>query len=104
MVSQITSAEQFQTAIKSSKLVVVDFFATWCGPCKMIAPLLDRFSSDYAEQTEFYKVDVDELGAVAQEQEVSAMPTIIFYKNGQVVDKVIGANPNAIKQKITANL
>ncbi|KAH3661713.1 hypothetical protein OGATHE_004900, partial [Ogataea polymorpha] len=53
---------------------------------------------------QFFKVDVDELGAVAQEQEVSAMPTFIFYKNGQVVDKVIGANPNAIKQKIAANL
>lgn len=104
MVSQITSAEQFKTVIGSSKLVVVDFFATWCGPCKMIAPLLDRFATEYAAGAEFYKVDVDELGSVAQEQEVSAMPTIIFYKNGQVVDKVIGANPNAIKQKIASNL
>jgi thioredoxin 1 len=104
MVNQITTVEQFQTAISSSKLVVVDFFAVWCGPCKMIAPLLERFSNEYAETTEFYKLDVDELSSVAQEQEVTAMPTIIFYRDGKVVDKVIGANPNAIKQKITANL
>lgn len=103
MVSQIATAEEFNTAIQSSKLVVVDFFATWCGPCKMIAPLLERFSAEYTD-AEFYKLDVDELGAVAQEQEVSAMPTIIFYKNGAVVDKIIGANPNALKQKIAANV
>jgi thioredoxin 1 len=103
MVSQIASADEFNKAIQSSKLVVVDFFATWCGPCKMIAPLLDRFAGEYTD-AEFYKVDVDELGAVAQEQEVSAMPTIIFYKNGAVVDKIIGANPNLLKQKIAANV
>lgn len=104
MVNQIATAEDFNKAINSSKLVVVDFFAVWCGPCKMIAPLLERFANDYAEGAEFYKVDVDELSAIAQEQEVTAMPTIVFYKDGKVVDKVIGANPNAIKQKITANL
>ncbi|CDR37723.1 CYFA0S01e15808g1_1 [Cyberlindnera fabianii] len=103
MVTQIKTAEEFKTAISDSKLVVVDFFATWCGPCKMIAPLLEKFSEQHTDAV-FYKLDVDEVGQVAQEQEVSAMPTIIFYKNGQVVDKVIGANPNAIKAKITANL
>lgn len=103
MVTVITTTEQFKEAIGQDKLVVVDFFATWCGPCKMIAPLLEKFSKEYSDAA-FYKLDVDELGAVAQEQEVSAMPTIIFYKNGSVVDKVIGANPNAIKQKITDNL
>lgn len=103
MVTVITTEAQFKEAIAQDKLVVVDFFATWCGPCKMIAPLLEKFADQHKEAA-FYKLDVDELGSVAQEQEVSSMPTIIFYKNGSVVDKVIGANPNAIKQKITANL
>lgn len=104
MVATIATAEEFSSAITDSKLVVVDFFATWCGPCKMIAPLLEKFAQQYADQAVFYKIDVDELGAVAQEQEVSAMPTIILYKDGKVVDKIIGANPNAIKQKIAANV
>ena len=103
MVTQITTADQFNEAIKSSKLVVVDFYATWCGPCKMIAPLVERFANEYTD-AEFYKVDVDELGQVAQQQEVSAMPTILFFKNGQVIDKIVGANPNALKQKIAANI
>lgn len=99
MVAIITSAEEFKKAVNQDKLVVVDFFATWCGPCKMIAPMLEKFSTVYSS-AEFLKVDVDNLGEVAQEYEVSAMPTIIFFKNGAVVDKVIGANLNAIKQKL----
>ncbi|CCH42666.1 Thioredoxin [Wickerhamomyces ciferrii] len=101
MVNVITSVDQFKQSIAQDKLVVVDFFATWCGPCKMIAPILEKFDKEYTN-VDFFKLDVDELGSVAQEQEVSAMPTIIFYKNGSVVDKIIGANPNAIKQKLVS--
>ncbi|SCV99644.1 LAFE_0A07734g1_1 [Lachancea fermentati] len=103
MVSQITSASQFADAIKADKLVVVDFFATWCGPCKMIAPMLEKFAAEYS-QADFYKIDVDEVPDVAQSQEVSAMPTIKFYKSGKEVAKVVGANPAAIKQTIAANV
>lgn len=102
MVSQVASKSEFQEALKHDGLVVVDFFATWCGPCKMIAPLLDKFSKEYPS-AKFVKVDVDEVGEVAQEYEVSSMPTIIFFKNGEIVQKVIGANPNALKQALAAN-
>lgn len=102
MVASITSKQEFTDALTHDGLVVVDFFATWCGPCKMIAPLLDKFSTEYS-QAKFIKVDVDEFSEIAQEYEVSSMPTVIFFKGGQVVNKVIGANPAALKQVISAN-
>ncbi|CDK28354.1 unnamed protein product [Kuraishia capsulata CBS 1993] len=101
MVAVIKSKEEFQSVISSESLVVVDFFATWCGPCKMIAPLLEKFAAEYSSAA-FYKVDVDELPEVAGANEVSSMPTILFFKKGEVVGKVIGANPAAIKQTIAS--
>lgn len=99
MVQVIQSEAEFKTAISAANLVVVDFFAVWCGPCKMIAPMLEKFSNDYANVS-FYKVDVDQLPTVASSNEVSSMPTLLFFKNGELVGKVIGANPGAIKQTI----
>lgn len=100
MVTTVKSKAEFDAALKHSGLVVVDFFATWCGPCKMIAPLLEKFSQEYP-LVKFIKVDVDELGQVAQEYEVTAMPTIFFIKDGAVVHKVLGAQPQVIKQALT---
>ncbi|SSD61107.1 probable Thioredoxin-2 [Saccharomycodes ludwigii] len=103
MVSAISSAEQFSKAINADKLVVVDFFATWCGPCKMIAPMIEKFAQEYT-QADFYKVDVDELADVAAKAEVSAMPTFVFYKNGKEVTRVVGANPAAVKSTVASNI
>ncbi|SCU79328.1 LAMI_0A08306g1_1 [Lachancea mirantina] len=103
MVSQIKASADFEKAIAADKLVVVDFFATWCGPCKMIAPMLEKFSQEYS-QADFIKVDVDELPEVAQKHEVSAMPTIVYFKSGKEVGRVVGANPAAIKQTIASNV
>lgn len=99
MVAEIKTQDEFYE-ILSEGLVVVDFFATWCGPCKMIAPLLDKFSKEY-ESVKFIKVDVDQFGEIAQKYEISSMPTVLFAKNGEVANKVIGANPNAIKQALS---
>lgn len=103
MVATITQKQEFTDALTHDGLVVVDFFATWCGPCKMIAPLLDKFSQEYTT-AKFIKVDVDEFGDIAQEYEVSSMPTVIFFKGGKLVTKVIGANPKALKQTIADNV
>lgn len=103
MVTSVTSAQEFKDALTHDGLVVVDFFATWCGPCKMIAPLLEKFSVEYPT-AKFLKVDVDELGSVAKEYEVSAMPTLLFFKDGKVIQTVVGANPGAIKQAIASNV
>ncbi|GMG23875.1 unnamed protein product [Ambrosiozyma monospora] len=100
MVNVIKSKDEFSKVTGASNLVVVDFFATWCGPCKMIAPLLEKFSKEFPSAA-FYKVDVDELPEVAAANEVSSMPTLLFFKGGELVGKVIGANPGAIKQALS---
>ncbi|OBA19462.1 thioredoxin [Metschnikowia bicuspidata var. bicuspidata NRRL YB-4993] len=102
MVAAVASVSEFKEALKHDGLVVVDFFATWCGPCKMISPMVDKFATQYSS-AKFIKVDVDELQEVAQEYEISSMPTFLLFKEGKVVQKVIGANPAALKQALAAN-
>uniref|UniRef100_A0A0D6R946 Thioredoxin n=1 Tax=Araucaria cunninghamii TaxID=56994 RepID=A0A0D6R946_ARACU len=99
----------FKTSViegSSSKLVVVDFFATWCGPCKAIAPTVVKMSNDaeYVDKVDFVKIDVDEAPDVAQEEGIRAMPTFGIYKDGQKVGEVVGADPRALKQKIDSFL
>ncbi|KAL6947078.1 thioredoxin trx1 [Hanseniaspora vineae] len=103
MVTQITTVEQFDQAIKAEKLVVVDFYSLTCGPCKMIAPIVEKFAAQYTE-ADFYKVDCDELGAAAQSNNISALPTFVFFKGGKEITRVIGANPSGVKSTIAANL
>ncbi|CAG8086533.1 unnamed protein product [Penicillium salamii] len=91
-----TPAEYAEKVTNAQGSVVVDFFATWCGPCKAISPALEKLSEENAAVS-FYKVDVDELASVAAENGVSAMPTFHFYKNGKLSKEVKGANPPAIK-------
>ena len=84
---------EFKTQVqkaKENKLVVVDFTASWCGPCRVIAPAFAEFAKKFRGAV-FLKVDVDEVEKVAAEYSVEAMPTFLFLKNGEVVDKVVGA-------------
>ncbi|QIW98963.1 hypothetical protein AMS68_004481 [Peltaster fructicola] len=87
----------------SDKLVILDCYATWCGPCKVIAPKIVEFSHKYTD-AKFYKLDVDESPDVAQELGVRAMPTFFIFKNGEKIAEVVGANPVAVEKAITANL
>ncbi|CCF56703.1 hypothetical protein KAFR_0B04070 [Kazachstania africana CBS 2517] len=104
MVQEINSVAEFDSALQAQdKLIVVDFFATWCGPCKMISPMIEKFSEQYS-QAGFYKVDVDAVPDLAQKLEISAMPTLVFFKNGKEIAKVVGANMAAIKQNIVSNI
>jgi len=80
----------------AGELVVLDCFATWCGPCKVIAPKLVKFSEDYPD-VKFYKVDVDEVNDVAQELGIRAMPTFLLFKNGEKVAEIIGANERELE-------
>lgn len=100
-VRQITTKEEWDTLLKEDKLVVVDFFATWCGPCKKIAPTIEGYSNDpeYADVI-FAKIDVDELAEVAEECGISAMPTFHLYKGGKKVAEVVGASADKIKTAI----
>lgn len=105
MVAQISSVSEFNSTLSGTdKLVVVDFFATWCGPCKMIAPMIEKFAEQYIEQATFLKVDVDQVPDLAQKYDVSAMPTLVFFKNGNELTRVVGANMAAVKQNIVSNI
>ena len=79
--------------------MIIDCFATWCGPCKVIAPKVVDMSKEFPN-ARFYKLDVDEVPDVAQELGVRAMPTFIFFKDGEKVDEVVGANPAKLKSTV----
>eukprot|EP00099_Drosophila_melanogaster_P014744 NP_523526.1 thioredoxin-2, isoform A [Drosophila melanogaster] len=88
----------------SGKLVVLDFFATWCGPCKMISPKLVELSTQFADNVVVLKVDVDECEDIAMEYNISSMPTFVFLKNGVKVEEFAGANAKRLEDVIKANI
>ena len=95
MVSSITD-ENFQEIIKSSdKLILVDFWAEWCNPCKALAPALEEASNDLEEKIICYKVNIDENPVSPQKYGVRGIPTILFFKNGEVVDRQVGVLPKS---------
>lgn len=88
--SKIITSDQFQMEVlKSEKPVLVDFFATWCGPCKMLAPVLDELSAD-REDIKIVKIDVDQSPDLARQYKVSAVPTMLLFKKGEVANKSMG--------------
>ncbi|XP_073306376.1 thioredoxin H2-like [Primulina huaijiensis] len=89
----------FESAKQTSKLMVVDFTASWCGPCRYIEPAINEFAVKYTD-VDFIKIDVDELFDVAQDFGVQAMPTFLMIKRGKIVDKVVGAKKEDLQKKI----
>ncbi|KAF8405297.1 hypothetical protein HHK36_010199 [Tetracentron sinense] len=95
--------ENFQKGSDSQKLVVIDFTASWCGPCRIISPVLTDLAKKLPNVI-FLKVDVDELQPVAEEWSVEAMPTFIFLKEGKMVDKVVGAKKVELEQTVAKHI
>jgi thioredoxin 1 len=83
----------------------VDFWATWCGQCRMLSPLLDEVEAEMEDQVEVVKVNVDDADEIAMRYRIMSIPTLLFFKNGQMVDRSVGAMPkSALVDKINANL
>lgn len=91
MATQITESNFDDEVLRSSLPVLVDFWATWCGPCKMIAPIIDQIAKEFEGKAKVVKVDVDACPGLAQRYGVRSIPTLFFIKNGAVVDTVVGA-------------
>ncbi|KAJ6111975.1 thioredoxin trx1 [Penicillium sp. IBT 18751x] len=88
-----------QKIFDSKGPIVVDCWATWCGPCKAVAPVYEKLSESFP-QVKFYKVDVDEQAEIAQELNVNAMPTYVFFKDGQKFSQVVGGDMKAVEKNL----
>ena len=81
--------------LSSDKPVLVDFWATWCGPCKMVAPVLEEIAGEHADKITVAKVDIDANPAIARDYKIMSIPTMILFKGGQPVKQIVGAKPKA---------
>jgi thioredoxin 1 len=101
-----SNIQEFNEALKESgqKPVVVDFYATWCGPCKMIAPFFESLDKNYNSAITFIKIDVDEVGDVAEKYNVTSLPTFMVFWNSQPTKIVSGANTKVLERLIESLL
>lgn len=95
MALEITDANFEETVLNSSKPVLVDFWAAWCGPCRMVGPIIDEISNEYAEKAVVGKVDVDTNQEFAAKYGVRNIPTVLVFQNGEVVGRQVGVAPKA---------
>jgi len=102
---EFTDANFDQEVIKSDVPVLVDFWAVWCGPCKMIAPFVEELAGEYQGKAKVGKVDVDNNPNISTTYGIRSIPTILIFKDGKIVDQIIGAVPKqALAQKLDAQL
>ena len=103
--AKVATNTNFTELLQDSKLVIVDFWAVWCGPCRMRSPILDEVEEEMADQITVVKVNVDDADEIAAQYRIMSIPTLLFFKNGQVVDKTVGAMPKpTLVEKIKALL
>lgn len=95
MTLQITDAT-LDDVLKTDKLVMIDFWAEWCGPCKMIGPIIDEIGKEYQDRVVVGKVDVDNNNDATAKYGIRSIPTVLFIQNGEVVDKVVGAGAKSL--------
>lgn len=94
--SEVVSSQEFQSKVlDADKPVLVDFFATWCGPCKRLGPTIDEIATEMSGKAYVYKVDIDQSQDIAARYRVSSVPTLILFENGEPAKRTIGAQPKA---------
>lgn len=91
---------EFYDLLKTNSLVFVDFFASWCGPCKMLSPVVEQVADSFHDKVTFVKVDVDQHEILASQYNVTTIPTIVVIKDGQIVDQMIGYQGYPILEKM----
>lgn len=91
MMTRIIETEEFKTEVENAdETIVVDFFATWCGPCKMLSPVFEELGQDMEDRAKFLKVDIDKSLELARKFEVTTVPTVIVFKEGKETDRLVG--------------
>ncbi len=104
MVQELT-ADSLAQEIKSVTPIIIDFWASWCGPCKMMAPVFEELSGQYTGRLRFAKISTEDYPDVAEENSITGIPCLVVFKKGEEVDRIIGYAPKAqLKQKIDAVL
>jgi thioredoxin 1 len=95
MTKVVTDATFEDEVLKSEKPVIVDYWAEWCGPCRMVAPVLEEIANEHGDKLEVVKLNIDENPAVAQRYQIMAIPTMNVFSGGQVVKQIVGAKPKS---------
>jgi thioredoxin 1 len=97
--------DNFDEIVKAGKPAVIDFWATWCGPCRRVSPIIDELAEEYGDKVNIAKCDTEENDALTTKFGIMSIPTVLFFKNGELVDKQVGAAPKeSYKKKIDALL
>jgi thioredoxin 1 len=105
MAVEFTADNFEELALKSDKPVLIDFWAEWCGPCRMVGPIVEEISKEYEGKAIIGKVNVDEHQEISMKYGIRNIPTILFMKNGEIVDKSVGAVPkNVLTDKLNAHM
>ncbi|OJW67181.1 MAG: thioredoxin [Candidatus Amoebophilus sp. 36-38] len=96
----LTDAD-FDQALKSSKPVLVDFWASWCGPCRMLGPIIEELAEDYQGRADIYKVNIDENSVAPNKYSIRSIPTMIIFKNGEPIERIVGVvSKIALEEKL----